>query len=273
MFAAAAARTQRVRLGTCIVPTWPRHPIIMAHQVQVIAGLAPGRFRLGVGPSHGSGIETTFGIPYRRPLSHLREYITVLKQLMETGTVDFDGEFVHAHARIDVHIPMNVPVMASALQRASFVLCGEVADGAITWICPLAYLASVGLPAMQEGAARAGRPVPPLIAHVPVAVHENGDEVRAAAREQLAGYVRRPFYRRMLVAAGYPDAERETWTDEMIDAVVVHGDEATVARRLNDYFAAGIAEIIVQPYGAGPDREASFNRTVEVLASIAKAQD
>jgi F420-dependent oxidoreductase-like protein len=271
LFAAAAARTQRVLMGTSIIPTWPRHPIVMAHQVQVISALAPGRFRLGIGPSHGDGIESAFGIPYSRPLTHLREYVTVLKQLMSEGEVDFDGDFVTAHARMEAHIPMNVPVMASALQQRSFEFCGEFADGAITWICPLTYMKAVALPALKAGAAKAGRPVPPLVAHAPVVIHDNAEEVRAAAREQLASYPRRPFYRRMLKTAGFPEAEEARWTDEMIDAVVLHGDEETVARRIEEHWAAGVSEIIAQPYAAGGDREASFNRTVEVLARLAKA--
>jgi F420-dependent oxidoreductase-like protein len=270
LFSAAAARTQTVLMGTSIVPTWPRHPVIMAHQVQVISALAPGRFRLGIGPSHGEGIESTFGIPYSRPLTHLREYITVLRALMTDGTVDFEGDFVTAHARITTHVPMNVPIMASALQRGSFEFCGEIADGAITWICPLAYMESVALPALREGAEKAGRPAPPLVAHVPFILHENADEAREAAREPLAGYPRRPFYRRMLQAAGFPDASTEL-TDDVVDAVVLHGDEETIALRIEEYWAAGVSEIIAQPYAAGSDREKSFNRTVEFLARLAKS--
>jgi F420-dependent oxidoreductase-like protein len=271
LFAAAAARTERILLGTSIVPTWPRHPMIMAHQVQVISALAPGRFRLGIGPSHGEGIESTFGIPYARPLTHLREYISVLRQLAETGRVELDGDFIRAHGQMSAHIPMQVPVMASALQRRSFAFCGEEADGAITWICPLTYMKEVALPALREGAAKAGRPVPPLIAHAPVVVHENAEEVRAAAREQLAGYPRRPFYQRMLQAAGFPESLEARWTDEMIDAVVLHGDEETVAKRIEAHWSAGISEIIAQPYAAGSDREGSFDRTVRFLASLATA--
>ena len=71
-FAAAAVRTQRIKLGTSIVPTFPRHPLVTVQQTQVIAHLAPGRFRLGVGPSHRPLMEA-MGLPFRAPLGHLRE--------------------------------------------------------------------------------------------------------------------------------------------------------------------------------------------------------
>ena len=121
--------------------------------------------------------------------------------------------------------------MASALQRGSFELCGEEADGAISWICPGTYLRDVALPAMQAGAERAGRAVPPLIAHAPVCVHEHADEVRAAVREQIMN-PRLPFYQRMLVAAGFPEAEKGTWSDRMVDAGVLWGNEKQVEERL-----------------------------------------
>ena len=134
VFAAAAVRTERILLGTCITPTWPRHPVAVAQQVSVLAELAPGRFRLGVGPSHRAGMERTFGADFRAPLGHLREYLRILKALIQQGDVDFDGKYYQAHGRTGV--PLHVPVMASALRRGSFELCGAEADGAISWGMP-----------------------------------------------------------------------------------------------------------------------------------------
>src|ERR671922_1906463 len=70
LFAAAALRTQRIKLGTSIVPSFPRHPLVMVQQTQVVAHLAPGRFRLGIGPSHRTTIEA-MGLPFTSPLGHL----------------------------------------------------------------------------------------------------------------------------------------------------------------------------------------------------------
>src|SRR5919198_2531756 len=130
VFAAAALRTQHILLGTAITQTFPRHPIAVAQQVQVLAQLAPGRFRLGLGTSGRAGMEQTYGVNFRAPLGHLREYLRIVKTLLHSGSVDFDGSYYHAHAQI--RTPMDVPVMASALQRRSFELCGAEADGAIS---------------------------------------------------------------------------------------------------------------------------------------------
>ncbi len=267
-FAAAAATTERILLGTSIIPTYPRHPIVAVQQTQVIAQLAPGRFRLGLGPSHKVSIEPMFGIEHHAPLTNLREYIQVVKTLLGEGRVDFDGKQYHGHAALPGAAAPDVPVMASALRRRSFRLCGEVADGAISWVCPGQYLRDVGLPAMQEGAARADRPVPPLIAHVPVCVHDNPDEVRDAARQQLSNYPRSPFYQEMFAASGHPEARDGVWSDGMLEDVVFSGSEEDVAGRLRELFEWGATEILAHPVTAGGDSQASMNRNLNLIAAV-----
>ncbi|HXH10008.1 MAG TPA: LLM class flavin-dependent oxidoreductase [Alphaproteobacteria bacterium] len=269
LFAAAAVRTSRIRLGTSITPTFPRHPLVVVQQVQVLAQLAPGRFRLGLGPSHRPIMEGTFGLDFHAPLGHLREYVQIVKTLLHRGSIDFDGRYYRAHGQI--RAPLEVPVMASALQRKSFEFCGAEADGAISWVCPAAYLRDVALPAMRTAAAQAERPVPPLLAHAPVCVHDNAEEVRAAARQQLANYVRLPFYIRMLTAAGFPEAGQGAWSDAMIEAVVLSGKESQVAERLQALLDLGATEILVSPVAAGGDQQASVARTLRLVAEVAKA--
>ena len=263
LFAGAGVLTQDILLGSCIVPTFPRHPVVMAQQAQVISQLAPGRFRLGVGPSHRPIIQETFGLNFHAPLGHLSEYLRILKTLLQEGSVDFDGDYYRAHGRIAS--PVDVPVMASALQAKSFELCGAEADGAISWVCPGAYLRDVALPAMKAGAERAGRPVPPLIAHAPVCVHDNPDEIRAAIREQVSN-PGLPFYQRMFAAAGFPEASKGGWSDAMIDATAVWGNESQVMEKLDGLFALGATEILASPVTVGSDRNASLERTLRVLA-------
>ena len=268
IFAAAAERFKNITFGTSIVPTFPRHPIVMAQQVQVLAQLAPGRFRLGVGPSHGPTMRSMFGTDFREPLGHLKEYVQILKSLLQTGSVDFDGKYYQAHARIAA--PVDVPVMASALRSGSFEVCGAEADGAISWVCPAAYLEKVALPAIKKGAQIAGRPAPPLIAHVPVCVHDDPDEIRAAVQQQLANYPRLPFYQRMFAAAGFPEAAEETWSDAMIEGTVLSGSAASVEAGLQGLLNMGAAEVLVSVVSAGDDPGASIDRSMQALAEVSR---
>ena len=267
-FAATAGLTENIKLGTSIVPTYPRHPLVMAQQAQIVAQLAPGRFRLGVGPSHRPTIEA-MGIEFNAPLAHLREYLRILKAILQGGRVDFDGEHYTAHDGIGE--PLDMEVMASALRKGSFELCGEEADGAISWICPGQYLHDVALPAMQAGAQRAGRETPPLIAHAPVCVHDNADEVRAAVRQQVMN-PRLPYYQNMLIEAGYPEAREGVWSDGMIDGAVIWGDEEKCAEGIQRLFDLGSTEVLASPISAGPDAAASADRTMRLLGQAAAAQ-
>ena len=266
ILAVAAAQTESMLLGTSIIPTYPRHPVAVAQQVQVIAQLAPGRFRLGVGPSHRPTIDGMFGLDFSSPLGNLREYLRVIKPLLQEGSVEFEGRQYKARATLES--PVDVPVMASALRSGSFELCGAEADGAISWVCPPQYLRDVALPAIAAGAKGAGREAPPLIAHVPVCVHENPDEVREAVQTQAAIYPRLRLYQRMFAAAGYPEASDATWSDAMIAGVVASGDEPSVERRVHGLFEMGATEVLASPILAGPDQEASLDRSLRLLGKI-----
>ena len=99
-------------------------------------------------------------------------------------------------------------------------------------------------------------------------MHDDGAEVRRTAHERLAYYLRAPFYQEMFVAAGYPEARQGTLTDAMLDAVVVHGDEASVGRQLGAYFDAGMDEVVASVLVVGPDNRASMERTMKAVAAL-----
>lgn len=264
LFAGAATRTRRILLGSAIIPTWPRNPVFVAQQVQAVEGLAPGRLRLGIGPSTAAAMRP-FGVDFQAPLTQLREYITVLRALLQEGSVDFSGRFVRARARLPR--PTGTPVMASALQEHAFELCGRIADGAISWVCPWSYVQSRALPALRRGAEEAGREPPPLIMHVPICVSEDLEVVRAAAQRQVGMYARFQFYQDMFRDAGHPDAA-EGLSQTLIDDLVIHGSEARVAEGLARRAAEGFGEVMALPLIAGDDREGSIRRS---LAAIARA--
>ncbi|MCS7003338.1 MAG: LLM class flavin-dependent oxidoreductase, partial [Dehalococcoidia bacterium] len=194
-------------------------------------------------------------------------YLTILRGALHHGVVAVRGRFLAAD--VTVPDPPKTPILLGALGRKAFGLAGELADGAVTWLCPLAYVQRVALPALAEGAAEAGRPTPPVVLHAPFIVHDDPDEARAAVRQSvLGGFPRRPYYTAMFVAAGFPEAA-EGWSDAMIDAVVIHGDESTVMAGLRAAQESGVGEVLAFPMAAGADRAASFERAWALLAKLA----
>jgi len=268
VFAAAALRAGRIQFGTSIIPTFPRHPLALAQGAVVVDSLAPGRLRLGVGPSHKPTMERMFNFDFVRPLEHLREYVTILNAILKEGKVSFHGKRLHAEAQLAA--PAQVRVMISALRHNAFRLAGELADGGISWVTPMPHIRKVAVPAVRDGAAAAGRAVPPIVAHVPVVVSEDADAVFAAATRQIGFYQRVPFYSAMWQEAGFPEAAGEEFTRNMCNALVVSGREQAVADRLRTFPRDGASEIIAMPLLLPEDRAAG-DRTIRLLGELAKA--
>jgi alkanesulfonate monooxygenase SsuD/methylene tetrahydromethanopterin reductase-like flavin-dependent oxidoreductase (luciferase family) len=174
-----------------------------------------------------------------------------------------------AHTRIAA--PVDVPVMAAALGEKAYELCGAEAYRAISWVCPGPYLRDVALPACSEAPTAPVGPVPPLVAHAPVCVHDHAQEIRAAVRQQFGFFAPSPFYQNMFRAAGFEEVTQGTWSDAMIDAGALWGDEAWVADALTGLFALGATEILMSPVPAGTNREASLERTLRLLSQVAQA--
>ena len=72
----------------------------------------------------------------------------------------------------------------------AFQLAGQIADGALTWVCPVPYLLRTGIPALRSSAAAVGRSAPLLAAHIPVALSENRHSVLTAGHQMLDFYAK-----------------------------------------------------------------------------------
>src|SRR2546430_831932 len=201
LFAAVAAHTKQIRLGTSIVPIYPRHPLVMAQQAVTVDALAPGRLRLGVGTSHRHLMENMYGLSMSSPLAYLREYVEVMRQVLWEGRVDHQGTFFKVVTSFPR--PAQIPLLISALGENAFRLAGEIADGAISWVCPVPYLLDKALPALRAGAQAHNRPSPPLVAHIPVAMSTDEAAVHEAAMPRISFYTKAPFYAHMFEEAGF----------------------------------------------------------------------
>lgn len=108
-FAAAAVQTSTIRMGTSILQTYPRHPLALAAQARAVETIAPGRLRLGGGPSHRPTIEGIYGIEMKKPLTHTREYVSILRAALWEGNVDYHGQFYNVVTKLSSQA--RVPIL------------------------------------------------------------------------------------------------------------------------------------------------------------------
>ena len=242
-FAAAATKTSTVRFGTSIVPTYPRHPLVLAQQALALNDIAPNRVRLGIGPSHRFIIEGMYGLQQRTPLAHLREYLEILHAALWEGKVDHHGDFYNVVATLP-RTP-QVPVLISTLGEKAFQLAGRTADGAISWVCPVPYLLRTGIPALRTSAAAVGRSAPPMVAHVLVALSEDRNSILSAGHQLLDFYAKVPFYANMFSNADFQITSGQTVPDSLVDNLVISGNEDIVAARFTELLATGLDELMV----------------------------
>jgi len=152
----------------------------------------------------------------------------------------------------------QIPILISTLGKSAFQLAGQIADGALTWVCPVPYLLHTGIPALRTSAAAVGRSPPPLVAYVPVAVTEDRYAVLTAGHQMLDFYAKIPFYANMFSNAGFSLTSDQTVPDALVDSLVISGNESIVADRLTELLTAGLDEVMVSlvpTTGAGDDDE------------------
>lgn len=259
----AAKETKKIRLGTSIVPIYPRHPLVLASEVLAITDLAGiNRFRLGVGPSHRHIIEDSFGIKMHKPLSYLKEYVEVLRDALSRGEVNHHGEFFNIQAQ-NLR-KAEIPILVSALGEGAFRLGGEISDGVISWLCPVPYLLKFGKPQIKDGAKNRTKE-PPLVAHVLVSMSEKESEAISQTQKRLANYTRSPFYTKMFAKAGFV-IEREG-TEGLARELLVMGNDSEIKEKVLKLLESGLDELLLHLIPVSDDK-AERRKLFEMVGSL-----
>lgn len=245
-----------VGLGTAVVPTYPRHPMMLAAQALTAQQASDGRLTLGIGLSHQWVIENMFGYSFDKPLRHMREYLSALMPLLRGEDPNVDGATLKSHGAVDVPGVDAPPVLVAALGPKMLELAGRKAQGTVTWMTGPATLAEHTVPAVTASASAAGRPEPQVVGALPVCVTDDVDGTRQWAAKAFEIYGVLPSYRAMLDregAAGPAD-------------VAIIGDEAAVQAGIDRMAKAGVTEFVAVEFApaSSPDQA----RTRDLLRSL-----
>jgi 5,10-methylenetetrahydromethanopterin reductase len=244
--------TSRVRLGTAVTPTYPRHPGALAQQAMTTAAATTNRFTLGVGLSHQVVIENMFGMSYDKPAKHMREYLSVLMPLLRGETASFQGEQYRVHGlTLDIPGGTDVPVVVAALGPSMIKLTAEMADGTNTWMVGPKTMEEHIIPSFQA----AGKSDPDIVAGMPIVLTTNIDDAKEKIAQNLTVYGHLPSYRAMLDregAAGPAD-------------IAIVGDENQLRGQIKRFQDMGVTDF----NAAIMDTEdGAYVRTLEFLGSI-----
>jgi F420-dependent oxidoreductase-like protein len=243
-----------IELGTAIVPTMPRHPMVLAGQALTTAASLGHRLTLGIGLSH-EPMMAQLGIGFEKPIRHLREYLTILMALMRTGKVDYRGETLACQAELFQRPEHATPVVVAALGPQALKVTGTLADGTtLAWVGPKTVREHIA-PRLQEAADAAGRAAPRIIATLPVCVTDEPEPVRTAIAQGLSMYGKLPSYRAMF--------EREG-VDGPADVAIV-GSAAEVQDRLQAMAAAGVTDFAASEFTRTPEERAATRSLLREL--------
>jgi len=272
MAAATAAVTERLRIGTAIVPAYTRSPSVMAAAAGSVGQLAPGRFVLGIGASSETIVDRWGGIPFVRPLTRMRETTAVLRAMLDGERVTFEGRTVRtAGFRLVSAPPEPVPIYLAALMPAMLELAGEIADGVVLNMMPVDAVPRM-LEHVRAGALRAGRDPDALevVARFQTFVTDDVKGARNVMRMIMGPYFATSVYNRFVAWCGFADeagAILDAWqakdrarnlasvTDDMIDRIAIVGSADACRARIQEFRTAGITTPMIHPV-AGDERAA-----------------
>jgi 5,10-methylenetetrahydromethanopterin reductase len=251
-------RTSTIELGTAVIATWLRHPLMLAAQALTVQEAIGNRLALGIGLAHKPSIEGTLKIPFATPAKHMDEYLSVLLPAVNDRAVSFTGDIWSGEVERVSGAPGAEPpaVLLAAMGPRMLRLAGERTDGTILWLSGPKTIAKQIKPALDAAAADAGRPTPRIVASVPVCVTDKPDEVRGVIAALLAGYNDLPSYR------GVMDIEGVAGPAD----VSIVGSEKEVRAGLAEFADVGTTDFAAVEFVTGPD---DTKATRELLQEIA----
>ncbi|MDE3070679.1 MAG: LLM class flavin-dependent oxidoreductase, partial [Acidobacteriota bacterium] len=240
---AFALATERIRLGTAVVPIYSRTPATMAQTAATIDDISHGRLNLGLGVSHRVVVENWHGQSIDRPAAEMREYVAIVRAILR-GESPPAGEKWHTSFHLMGLAPRpELPVYIAALSPAMLRLAGEIGQGVLLWLCVPEYIEQVVVPEVRRGRERAGLPLEgfEIVPAVPCALTDDRTGVHEGLRGELLTYFSLPFYRAMIERSGFseeiasfdgaggdPEAMKAAISERFLDALSGIGDEAAV---------------------------------------------
>lgn len=274
--------TQQVKLATGIMPIFTRTPMTIAMTAAGLGSISQGRFMLGLGVGHRPSVESSQGVPFRRPMSRLRDTITIVRGLLNGESVTYQGkEFSVSNASLGAGKPDHkLPIYIAALGPQMLEMAGELADGVLLNWTAAGYLEQA-IKLVGQGASKAGRDPSDIdiAGYVRVAVTDDVAAARANLKLQIVRYASNPFYGNFFRETGFRDemlaidqavqrgdatAAADAVSLAMQDQVAAVGTPAECAAAIEQRRGLGLQLPVVAPFTVG-DVTADYRSAIEAF--------
>jgi probable F420-dependent oxidoreductase len=278
--AAIAGATSRITIATGVVPVYNRTPAVLAMAAGTLAQLSGDRFVLGIGSSSHAIVQDWNGVAFERPLTRVRETVTVLRQALAGARTELAGRTLSSHGFRLASLPAKpVPIYLGALREKMLALAGEVGDGLVVNLFPSSALPQM-LAAHRAGGARAARDVSghEVVCRFQVGVTDDVAKARDVVRLAFGPYVAQPVYNAFFAWCGFEAEARAVagafarrdragvaaaMTDDLVDRVTILGPAERCRAQLAEFVAGGVTTPVIAPLAA--DRRA-IEATFEAFA-------
>jgi len=269
---AFALLTRNATVVPTAVSPYLWHPMAVAMALATIDEAAPGRAAIALGTGNPMFLQEN-GITPDKPVRVMREFVEALRALWTGEAVEYRGEKVTLNgARMMFRPSGTVPIYIAAMGEQMLALSGRIADGVVLSAGLSTDYAKRSLALAEEGARKAGRDPASLrkAAYIYTAASDDGKQAVATLREKLAFLMRNKFIAANVAEAGI-DIDLEAVRDavarrdmreatrlvpeEAVEAFACGGTLADCRRRLEEYVAAGIEEIVLVLVGTDAGRE------------------
>ncbi len=270
---AAALKTERISLGTGVVGIWSRSLVTMALQAATLQQLSDERLLLGLGVQARGYVSGWHGQHYEQPVTAMREFVMVLRQILSGERVTFAGDiFSVKNFQLQMEPPKQpVRIYIAANGPKMIQLAGEQADGMIGYFHSVEYVREVVMPNLEKGARRTGRDVSEIDITVGfpsiVTRDDSGIElVKGQVMMFATALDSAPAYGESVAAAGFGDVAEEIRAhvaagdlraavqavpDAMADALTLSGSAEHVRARIDAYRSAGLTGVMLNPSPPG----------------------
>ncbi|HET9654974.1 MAG TPA: LLM class flavin-dependent oxidoreductase [Kineosporiaceae bacterium] len=204
------------------------------------------------GPGSALIQEGVLGARYRSPLRASREYVQIVRGLLDGGLVELAGEYYQVSANLIGSPSPPVTVGLGVLRPGMAEVAGEVADVAVTWLGSAGYLGDVLVPAVRSADRRIGGQVS-VTAIVPVALAGPDRDVARLAAAACGSHIQLPHYQETLSLAGITlhGDERADALSLVDGGVFLYGTVDEIHARLKEFRDAGVDEIVLNATGVG----------------------